>query len=473
MQLTSHVPATFLDKVWNDHVIADLGGGSVLLRIDRFILHDLNGGVAFPTLQHSGRPVRRPDLVFAVMDHLISTQPGRGPDDAASPEGSEFVQSTRKYANEFGITLFDVGDPRQGICHVIAPELGIVLPGLSLVCCDSHTCTLGGLGALAFGIGSTEGVHVLATQTLVQSKPLRMRVALTGRPQSCVTAKDIILGLIGKIGASGGNGYAVEFSGQTISEMSVESRLTLCNMSIEFTAKYGFVSPDDVTFQYLAGRDYSPKGRLWDQALDYWRSLPSDPDAVFDKDVSMDCGNLAPQVTWGTSPEHVIPVDQRIPSPDNAPDGAAEQRARKALEYMQLQPGAEIEGTPINAAYIGACTNARVSDLRDAARFLKGRKVAPEIQAICIPGSTRVKREAEAEGLHQIFTEAGFEWHEAGCGLCANLGNERLANLRVISTTNRNFEGRQGPLTRTHLASPATVAMSAVNGRISDPRKAI
>ena len=473
MQPTTPPPATFLDKVWNEHVIADLGGGSALLRIDRFILHDLNGGVAFPSLERSGRAVLRPDLVFAVMDHLIDTRPGRGSDDAANPRGVEFIQSTRRCAEKFGITLFDVDDPRQGICHVIAPELGIVLPGLSLVCCDSHTCTLGGLGALAFGVGSTEGVHVLATQTLVQSKPLRMRVTLTGRPQNCVTAKDIILGLIGKIGASGGNGYAVEFTGQTIDEMSVESRLTLCNMSIEFTAKYGFIPPDDVTFQFLAGRDFSPNGRLWDQALNYWRSLPSDADAVFDKDISMDCGSLAPQVTWGTSPEHVIPIDHHVPSPDKARDSGARQRAQTALEYMQLSPGTEIEGTPIDAAYIGACTNARLSDLRDAARFLKGRKVAPGIQAVCIPGSTRVKREAEAEGLHHVFLDAGFEWHEAGCGLCANMGNERFAGLRVISTTNRNFEGRQGPLTRTHLASPATVAISAVNGRISDPRKAV
>jgi 3-isopropylmalate/(R)-2-methylmalate dehydratase large subunit len=355
-----------------------------------------------------------------------------------------------------------VADARQGIVHVISPELGIALPGTTLVCGDSHTCTVGGIGALAWGIGSSEGEHVLATQTLTQTRPQTMRINFEGSLGAGVYPKDMILHLIGTIGVNGGIGYAVEFAGAAI-----------CNMAIEFTAKYGFVPADDVTFAYLNGRQFAPKGEAWDRAVAYWRSLATDPDAVFDREVTIDSTAIRPQVTWGSSPQQVVAIDGATPALAAIPDAAERTFVERGLDYMQLEAGMPIEGVPIEAAYIGSCTNARLSDLRVAAAVLKGRKVAPGVQAICVPGSTQVKAFAEAEGLDQIFKAAGFEWHESGCALCANIGNDRLANVRVISTTNRNFEGRQGPRTRTHLASPATVAASAVAGRIADVRKLV
>jgi 3-isopropylmalate/(R)-2-methylmalate dehydratase large subunit len=364
-------------------------------------------------------------------------------------------------------------DARQGIVHVISPELGIALPGTTLVCGDSHTCTVGGVGALAWGIGSSEGEHVLATQTLTQTKPKTMRINFEGALGAGVYPKDMILHLIGTIGVNGGIGYAAEFAGSTIRSMPVEGRLTICNMAIEFTAKYGFVPADEATFAYLKGRQFAPKGEAWDRAVKYWRSLATDPGAVFDCEVTIDSTAIRPQVTWGSSPQQVVAIDGETPILATIPDAAERKFIERGLAYMQLEAGAPIEGVPIEAAYIGSCTNSRLSDLRAAAAVLKGRKVAPGVQAICVPGSTQVKVDAEAEGLDQIFKAAGFEWHESGCALCANIGNDRLANVRVISTTNRNFEGRQGPRTRTHLASPATVAASAVAGRIADVRKLV
>jgi 3-isopropylmalate/(R)-2-methylmalate dehydratase large subunit len=330
---------------------------------------------------------------------------------------------------------------------------------------------VGGVGALAWGIGASEAEHVLATQTLVQGRPKTMRVAFDGRLAEGVYAKDMILALIGQIGAQGGIGYATEFAGSAVRDMPIEGRLTLCNMSIEFSCKYGFVPPDETTIEYLAGREFSPKGAAWDAAVAYWRTLPTDAGAGFDREVAVDCDTLLPQVTWGISPQQVTSIEGRVPDPADAPDSEARTLGERALDYMRLTPGTPLAGLPIDVAYIGSCTNARLSDLRAAAQVLKGRKVKAGIQAICVPGSTGVKRAAEAEGLDRVFTDAGFEWHESACGFCGHIGDDRFANLRVVSTTNRNFEGRQGPKTRTHLASPATVAASALAGHIADPRR--
>ena len=464
---------TYFEKVWADHLIADLGDGTSLLQIDRLFLHDLSGSHALRQLEQSGRKPASAAQVFVVIDHTIDTAPGRGPSQSHLKAGSDMIDSVRRRAPQFGFTFFDIGNPRQGIVHVVSPEQGIALPGTTLVCGDSHTCTVGGVGAVAWGIGSSEGEHVLATQTLSQAKPKTMRVDFDGKLGPGVYAKDMILHLIGTLGANGGIGYAVEFAGSAIRSLPVEGRLTICNMAIEFSAKYGFVAPDEITFEYLRGRPFAPKGADWERAVAYWRSLATDADAVFDREVTIDCATIRPQVTWGASPQQVAAIDGTIPSPAAVADGAGRALVERALDYMQLEPGTALETVPIQAAYIGSCTNARLSDLRIAAAVLKGRRIAPGVQAICVPGSSQVKAAAEAEGLDRIFKDAGFEWHESGCALCVNLGNDRLANMRVVSTTNRNFEGRQGPRTRTHLASPATVAASAIAGRIADVRKLV
>jgi 3-isopropylmalate/(R)-2-methylmalate dehydratase large subunit len=462
------MPKTFFEKVWDEHVIADLGDSTALLQIDRLVLHEMSGSVAIRQLEESGRQPAMPELVFTVIDHVIDTVPGRGPSQSPAKAGAAMIEGARRGSKKYGFTFFDVGDPRQGIAHVIAPELAVALPGLTLVCGDSHTSTIGGIGALAWGIGSTEGEHVLATQTLAQVKPKTMRVNFEGKLASGVFAKDMVLHLIGRIGANGGIGYAVEFAGPAIRALPIEGRLTVCNMAIEFQAKYGFIPPDEVTIEYLKGREFAPKGAAWDVAVKHWRSLPSDPGAVFDNEVTIDCSEIRPHVTWGTSPQQVAPIDGRVPDPSEFADPGARKLVERALEYIRLKPGTPMSEIPIDVAYIGSCTNARLSDLRAAASVLKGRKVKAGVTAICVPGSTQVKAAAEAEGIDKIFRDAGFEWHESGCALCGHMGNDRLADQRVISTTNRNFEGRQGPKTRTHLASPATVAASAVEGRITD-----
>ena len=454
---------TFFDKVWSEHVIAKLGDDADLLQIDRLVLHELSGSQAVTALAKAGRTPMSKGQVFTVIEHLISTRPGRGPTESASKSGPIMIEATRKASRDWGFHFIDYDDPRQGIAHVVAPELGIAFPGATLVCCDSHTSTVGGVGALAWGIGASEAEHVLATQALAQSRPKTMRVDFTGRLGEGVYAKDMILALIGEIGAQGGIGYACEFAGSAVRSLPVEGRLTLCNMSIEFSCKYGFVPPDDTTIEFLAGREFAPQGAAWDAAVRHWRTLPSDEGAQFDLEVTIDCDRLAPQVTWGTSPQHAVPIDGVVPAP-------ADSSAERAQGYMRVQPGTRLAGLPIDVAYIGSCTNARLSDLRAAAAVLKGRKVKAGVMAICVPGSTPVKRAAEAEGLDTIFREAGFEWHESACGFCGHIGDDRFADRRVISTTNRNFEGRQGPKTRTHLASPATVAASAIAGCISDAR---
>lgn len=450
--------------------MVDLDEDTQLLQIDRLMLHD-QGGTALRKLRKSGRQPACPSQVFTVIDHVIDTRPGRGNSDSPLDGGSEMIRSMREMSREHGFTCFDVGDLGQGIVHVVATEQGIALPGLTVACADSHVCTVGGVGALGWAISASEGEHILATQSLPVLKPRTMRVTITGRLPDAVSAKDIVLHLIGKIGANGGIGHAVEFCGPVARSMPIEERLTLCNMAIDFSATTGFVAPDDTTFQYLAGKPYAPVDAMWDDALAHWRTLGSDAGASFDRDVTIDASRLAPHVTWGTSLDQVAPLDGRVPAlPD---DGDAGTRAlyERALDYMRLKPGTAIDGIPIDAAYIGSCTNSRLSDLRAAAAILKGRKVAPGMIAICVPGSTPTKRAAESEGLDKIFLEAGFEWHESGCGLCSGDGRMTFADRRVVSTTNRNYEGRQGPRTRTHLASPATVAASAIAGHIADARK--
>lgn len=463
------MPATMFDKIWDQHIVADLGGGWSLLHCDRVLLHDLSGGRALQELGEAGYPVAQPDLVFATPDHAVSTLPGRNAD--TFPQGGRLLAGLRKRAAETGIRLFDLGQDGNGIVHVMAPELGIALPGTVLVCGDSHTCTNGGIGALAFGVGASELKHVLATQTLPQRKPRRMRIRFEGLPGPGVTPKDMILAAIGRFGAAAGTGHAMEYAGPAVRALSVEGRLTLCNLSIEMGAKIGMVAPDETTFAWLAGRDFAPKGRDWEAALAAWRALPTDDDAVFDRDLVLDVSDIAPQITWGTSPEHVVPVTGRVPDPASAPDGKTRAAWEAALRYMDLSPGTPLAGIRIDWVFIGSCTNSRLEDLRAAAAVIRGRKVAPHVTAWVVPGSERVKRAAEAEGLHTLFREAGFAWREPGCSLCVAANGEAVPpGARCVSTSNRNFVGRQGTGARTHLASPAMAAAAAIAGAITDVR---
>jgi 3-isopropylmalate/(R)-2-methylmalate dehydratase large subunit len=465
------MPETIIDKLWSEHLVADLGDGSSLLYIDRIFLHERTGSLALKSLEAAGRQVRNPEQVFCTMDHIVDTTPGRT-DTTRVPGGREFITTTRKAALAAGINLFDLGDERQGIVHVVSPEQGIALPGVTLVCPDSHTGTVGGLGALAWGIGSTEAEHALATKTLVVRKPANMRVCFEGELGYGVTAKDMILRLIGEHTAAGGVGYAIEFAGPTVRSLPMEARLTLCNMAVEFGAWTGIIAPDETTFDYVNGRRYAPTGRAWEQAIDHWKTVASDADVEFDREIGIDCTQIVPQVTWGTSPQHETGIDQHVPDPAEESDPNKRLSMERALEYMDLQPGTALEGIPIDGAFIGSCTNSRLSDLRNAASILKGRKVADGVTAICVPGSSQVKQAAEAESLDQVFTDAGFEWRESGCSMCFFAGGESFGlKQRVVTSTNRNFENRQGPRTRSHLASPATVAASAVMGQLADVRK--
>ena len=462
---------TIIDKLWDEHTVADLGDASTLLYIDRIFLHERTGSVALKGLEAAGRKVRNPEHVFCTMDHIVDTTPGRN-DDTRMPGGRDFILSTRASARAAGITLFDLGDERQGIVHVVSPEQGIALPGITLVCPDSHTCTLGGLGALAWGIGSTEGEHALATKTLAVRKPKRMRIQFDGRPGPGISAKDLILHVIHRFGSSGGSGYAIEFAGSVIRALPVEARLTLCNMAVEFGAWTGIVAPDDLTFEYVRGRPYAPTAGQWEDAVAHWRTLTSDTDAEFDRELEVDCSPLAPQITWGTSPQQGGGIDTVVPDPAAETDANRRQSAERALQYMGLTPGTRLAGLPISAAFIGSCTNSRLSDLREAAVILRGRHVATGVRAICVPGSSLVKKAAEAEGLDQIFRDAGFEWRESGCSMCFYAGGESFGlEERVVTSTNRNFENRQGPRTRSHLASPASVAASAIAGALADVRQ--
>ncbi len=457
---------TAFDKLWAAHAISTDADGSTLLLIDRVFLHERTGAVALESLATAGRPILAPEQAFCTMDHIVDTTLGRS-DDTRMPSGGEFIRATRKAALAAGIRLFDLDDPLQGIVHVISPELGIALPGLTVVCPDSHTCTQGALGALAFGIGSSEAEHALATRCLRLQKPRNMRVAFHGALAPGVSAKDMILHLISQHGADGGRGHVVEFSGTAVQNLGMEGRMTLCNMAVEFGAFSGLVAPDDTTIKYVQGRPYAPRGPAWETAVAAWRHLRSDDDAAFDQQIDIDAGSIAPTITWGTSPQHAVAIDQPVPDPASEQDPARTSAMQRALTYMGLTPGTDLRGLPIDAAFIGSCTNSRLSDLRSAAEVLQGRRVAPGVRAICVPGSMSVKRAAEAEGLDTVFRAAGFEWREAGCSMCFFAGGESMGyRERVVSTTNRNFESRQGPETRTHLASPATVAASAVLGRL-------
>jgi 3-isopropylmalate/(R)-2-methylmalate dehydratase large subunit len=459
---------TLLEKIWDQHVIAHVSDDTDLLHVDRHLLHDLGGARGLLDLKSRSLSVHNPELTFATPDHAISTARGRA---GTSRTGRELLEGLRVETSASGITMFDIDEPGQGIVHVIGPELGLSLPGCLIVCGDSHTCTHGGLGALAFGIGSSELTHVLATQALIQRRPKTMRVKFEGRLSAGVTPKDLILALIGHIGAAGGTGYAVEYDGSAIAGMGIEGRLTICNLSIELGAKMGMIAPDEKTYEYIRGRRYAPEGEMWELAVAAWRQLPSDPDAVFDREVVIDVEKIIPQVTWGISPEHVIGVDGRVPNPEEISDPARRAAVETAIDYMGLKPGAPIIGTPVDWVFIGSCTNSRLSDLRAAAAIARGRKVAPGVRAWVVPGSETVKREAVAEGLDRLFTDAGFEWREPGCSMCLAANGEVVApGQRSVSTSNRNFIGRQGPRARTHLASPAMAAAAAISGAIADVR---
>ena len=460
---------TLFEKIWNAHVVADLGGGMELLHVDRHYLVDLGGARALGEVAGGDFRVRNPELTFATADHLVSTEPGRkGGRDAGT---NATLETFRRETRAIGIRLFDVNDEGQGIVHVVGPEQGLTLPGALIVCADSHTCTNGALGAVAFGMGSSELKHVLATQTIVQRRPKTMRVRFNGSAGFGVDAKDMILALIGQVGAAAGTGHAVEYVGEAVSALSPEGRMTLCNLSIEFGARIGFVAPDNKVFDYLRGRPFAPKGEQWNEAMAQWRDLQSDEGASFDAEVTVDCGAIAPQVTWGVSPEHVIAVDGCVPDPATQSNPERRLAWEKALDYMGLSAGQRIAGTHVDRVFIGSCTNSRLPDLRSAAAVARGRRVAPHVRAWVVPGSQSVKRDAEAEGLHRIFLEAGFEWREPGCSMCLSANGDVVEpGARCVSTSNRNFVGRQGPNARTHLASPAMAAAAAIAGEIIDVR---
>ncbi|MEP3226230.1 MAG: 3-isopropylmalate dehydratase large subunit [Parasphingorhabdus sp.] len=456
-------PISLFDRLWDSHVVTALPGGGALVAIDRVFLHERTGASALNALAEAERKVLDPARVFAVTDHIVDTRPGRT-DHSLMPGGQAFITETRAAARAAGIRLFDVNDPDQGIVHVISPELGIILPGCTLIAPDSHTCTQGAFGALAWGVGSSEAEHAMATGTLRLNKPKSMRVTFSGALAKGVTPKDMIMSLIARHGAAGGKGHAIEFAGDAVTALDMEGRMTLCNMATEFSAMSGFIAPDDKSFTYLKGRRFAPSGALWDLAIANWSRLQSDADAVFDTDIIIDAAAIRPMISWGTSPENSIAIDGTIP----------EHASKRPLEYMELQSGQNLIGTPIDAAFIGSCTNSRLSDLRRASALLKGKKIADHVKAICVPGSSRIKREAEAEGIDALFRDAGFEWRESGCSMCFYAGGESFAaGSRVISTTNRNFESRQGPAVKTHIASPETVVASALAGRIADMRELV
>ncbi|MFN3432935.1 MAG: 3-isopropylmalate dehydratase large subunit [Sphingomonas sp.] len=468
-------PQTLYEKIWAAHVVERRDDGTCLLYIDRHLVHEVTSPQAFEGLRAAGRRVRRPELTLAVPDHNLPTTPRIDAAGKMLPiadvESAQQLDALRRNTAEFGIDYIDATAPEQGIVHVVGPELGFTLPGTTLVCGDSHTSAHGALGALAFGIGTSEVEHVLATQTLLLAPSKTMEIRVDGTLGHGVSAKDVILAIIGRIGAAGGTGYVVEYTGEVIRNLSVEGRLTIANMSIEGGARAGLIAPDETTFAYIKGRPMAPGGQAWDKAVDWWRSLPSDAGAFYDRTVTLHASDIAPSLTWGTSPEDVVPITGAVPDPDSFADPAKRVAARKSLDYMGLAPGTAMQDVAIQHVFIGSCTNSRIEDLRAAAEVAEGRRVADGVRAMVVPGSGLVKRQAEAEGLDRVFTSAGFEWREPGCSMCLAMNPDKVpAGERCASTSNRNFVGRQGPGARTHLLSPAMAAAAAVTGRLADVR---
>ncbi|CAM4519507.1 3-isopropylmalate dehydratase large subunit [Nocardia ninae] len=457
---------TLIEKVWQNHVIEQLDGGSELLYIDLHLIHEASSPQAFDGLRLAGRRVRRPDLTLAMEDHNVPTRSSV----LSDPMGKMQVETLRRNCVQHGIELFRLGDPRQGIVHVVAPEQGFVHPGMSVICGDSHTSTHGAFGALAFGVGTSDVEHVLATQTLPLARPRTMAVEFSGRLPADVTAKDLILAVIAQIGANGAHGHIIEYRGAALEHISMEGRMTMCNMSVEAGARAGLCAPDDVTFAYLKGRKAAPSGSAWDEAVDYWKTLRSDPGAAFDRTVTIDVSTLTPFVTWGTNPGQAVPISGSVPDPADLPNPAERLAAERSLRYMDLVPGTRMEAIDIDTVFLGSCTNGRIEDLRSAAAVLRGRTVAPSVHALVVPGSIAVRRQAEIEGLDKVFQQAGADWRLSGCSMCLGMNEDKLTGgKRCASTSNRNYEGRQGPQARTHLVSPAVAAATAVTGRLTAP----
>ncbi|RVT91993.1 3-isopropylmalate dehydratase large subunit [Rhodovarius crocodyli] len=466
-------PRTLFDKIWDAHVVETLEDGTSLLYIDRHLIHEVTSPQAFEGLRAAGRKLRRPDATIGVVDHNVPTSADRLT-AVNEPESALQIATLEKNVVEFGVPYIPLDDVRQGIVHVIGPEQGLSLPGMTLVCGDSHTSTHGALGALAFGIGTSEVEHVMATQTLLQKPAKNMRVTVNGTLPAGCTAKDIVLAIIGKIGTAGGTGHVIEFAGEAIRALDMAGRMTVCNMSIEAGARAGMVAPDQTTFDYVQGRPFAPKGEAWDRAVAWWSSLPSDAGAVFDKEVTLDAATIVPQVTWGTSPEDVLPITATVPDPASATDETRRAQMQRMVDYMGLVPGQKLTDVKVDVVFIGSCTNSRIEDVRAAAAVAQGRRVAPGVRAMVVPGSGLVKQQAEQEGLDKILLDAGFEWREAGCSMCLGMNPDKLTpGQRCASTSNRNFEGRQGPGGRTHLLSPAMAAAAAVTGHLADVRELV
>jgi 3-isopropylmalate/(R)-2-methylmalate dehydratase large subunit len=459
---------TMFDKIWDQHVVEDLGDGVQLLHVDRHLMHELSGHRGQLELKKRGIHMRDPGLTIGSMDHVVSTVPGAKGGNA--PWADKMIETFRLESRRAGVQVYDIGQDGQGIVHVVGPELGFTLPGTTLLCGDSHTCTHGALGALAWGIGTSEIEHVLATQTIWQARPGTMAVTVEGTLPAECGAKDVILGIIARIGTAGGVGKVIEYRGSTVRALSMEGRMTICNMSIEAGARAGIVGPDDTTFGWLEGRPYAPKGTLWERALDDWRGIVTDRDARFDREVVFDASEVRPYVTWGTNPAQSVAIEGIVPDPDGFADDAQREAARRALRYQDLRPGTPVRDIAVDAVFIGSCTNSRLEDLRAASDVVRGRRVRPGIRALVVPGSTRVKADAEREGLDRVFRDAGFEWRDAGCSMCLGMNPDVLRpGERCASTSNRNFEGRQGPGGRTHLVSPTVAAATAIAGHFALP----
>ena len=469
--MTGTAPRTLFDKIWDSHVVDQMGDGTVVLYIDRHLVHEVTSPQAFEGLRLAGRKLRRPDATIAVADHNIPTVGSRRPADIKEEDSRIQVETLERNVVEFGVPYIPILDDRQGIVHIIGPELGISLPGMTIVCGDSHTSTHGAMGALAFGIGTSEVEHVMATQSLLQKPAKNMLVQVNGKLGAGVTAKDLVLAIIGQIGTAGGNGHVIEYAGEAIRGLDMAGRMTVCNMSIEAGARAGLIAPDETTFAYIQGREYAPKGEAFDRAVAYWRTLPADPGAHYDTVVQIDAAAVAPQVTWGTNPEAVVAINGVVPDPSAEPDEGKRAQLERMVQYMGLTVGQRLDTLPIDVVFIGSCTNGRIEDIRAAAAVAKGKKVAPGVQALVVPGSGLVKKQAEAEGLAQILLDAGFEWRDPCCSMCLGMNPDKLTpGQRCASTSNRNFEGRQGVGGRTHLCSPAMAAAAAVTGKLTDVR---